>query len=98
METGMKSFKVHHWENFDGFNIDLGKISEATMNFVLFDYLRPINNLSVMCWTSTKLGLMFLLKDARQWRRWGLNPHSLGLESSTIPLSHCIPDTMNWYE
>ena len=24
-----------------------------------------------------------------QWRRWGLNPWPLGLESSTLPLSHC---------
>ena len=41
----------------------------------LFDSLRPINNLSVLKgrvflgWTSTKLGLMFLLKDTTQWRR-----------------------------
>ena len=27
-------------------------------------------------WTSTKLGLMFLLKDTRQWRWWGSNPRS----------------------
>ena len=40
-------------------------------------YLRPINNLSVikgrgfLGWTSsTKLGLMFLLNDATQLRRW----------------------------
>ena len=47
----------------------------------LFDliFLRPINNLSViklrvfLDWTSTKLGLMFLLKDTTQWRRWGSN-------------------------
>ena len=26
-----------------------------------------------------------------QWRRWGSNPWSLGLESSTLPLSHCAP-------
>ena len=25
-------------------------------------------------WTSTKLGLMFLLKDTTQWRKWGSNP------------------------
>ena len=65
--------------------------------FVLFDSLRPINNLSVikgwifLCWTSTKLGLMFLLKDTSQWRWWGSNPWSVGLESSTLPLSHCAP-------
>ena len=63
--------------------------------FVWFDSLRPINILSVIKGlvflgrTSTKLGLMFLLKDTTQWRWWGLNPRPLGLESSTLPLSHC---------
>ena len=66
-------------------------------NFVWFDSLRPINYLSVikgrvfLGWTSTKLGLMFLLKDTRQWRRWGSNPRPFGLESSALPLSHCAP-------
>ena len=61
---------------------------------VWFDSLRPINNLSIikgrvfLGWTSTKLGLMFLLKDTTQW---GSNPRPLGLESSTLPLSHCAP-------
>ena len=65
--------------------------------FVWFDSLRPINNLSVikgrvfLGWTSTKLGLMFLLKDTTQWRRWGSNPRPFGLESSTLPLSHYTP-------
>ena len=65
--------------------------------FVWFDSLRPINNLSVikgrvfLGWTSTKLGLMFLLKDTTQWRRWGSNPRPLGLETSALPLSHCAP-------
>ena len=65
--------------------------------FVWFDSLCLINNLSVikgrvfLGWTSTKLGLMFLLKDTRQWRRWGSNPLPLGLKSSTLPLSHCAP-------
>ena len=65
--------------------------------FVWFDSLRPINNLSVLKgrvflgWTSTKLGFMFLLKDTTQWRRWGSNPQPFGLESSTLPLSHCAP-------
>ena len=63
----------------------------------LIDSLRPINNLSVikgrvfLGWTSTKLGLMFLLKDTTQWRRWGLNQRPFGLESSALPLSHCAP-------
>ena len=77
--------------------------------FVWFDSLRLINNLSVikglvfLGWTSTKLGLMFLLKDTTQWRRWGSNPRSrvkhstteplrfqgCVVESSTLPLSNC---------
>ena len=32
-----------------------------------------------------------LLKGTTQWRRWGSNPRPLGLESSTLPLSHCAP-------
>ena len=45
------------------------------MVFVWFDSLRPINNLSVkkgrvfLGWTSTKLVLMFLLKDTTQWHK-----------------------------
>ena len=47
--------------------------------FVWFDSLRPINNLLVIKGqvflgrTSSKLGLMFLLKDTTQWRWWGWN-------------------------
>ena len=67
--------------------------------FVWFDSLHLINNLSVikgrvfLGWTSTKLGLLFLLnfKDTTQWHWWGSNPRPLGLESSTLPLSHCPP-------
>ena len=70
--------------------------------FVWFDSLLPINNLSVINGrvflgrTSTKLGLMFLLKDTKQWGWWGSNPRPLGLESSTLPLSHWAPFT--WVE
>ena len=72
-------------------------IPEGFFVFVWFDSLRPINNLSVikgrvfLGWTSTKLGLMFLLKDTTQRRRWGSNPRPFGLESSALPLSHCAP-------
>ena len=78
----------------------------AIVLFVWFDSLRPINNLSVingrvfLGWTSNKLGLMFLLKNTTQWRRWGSNPQLLGLESSTLPLSHCASDlniVVYWY-
>ena len=66
--------------------------------FVWFDSLRPMNNLSVIKgrvypgWTSTKLGLMILPQDTTKWRRCGSKPRPLGLESSTLPLSHCAPD------
>ena len=77
-----------------------GSITVLTsLVFVWFDSLSPINNLSFikgwvfLGWTSTKQGLMFLLKDTRQWCRWGSNPQPLGLESSTLPLSHCVPLT-----
>ena len=65
--------------------------------FVKFDSLLPINNLSVikgrvfLGWTSTKLGLMFLLKDTSQWRQSGSSPRPFSLESSTLSLSHCAP-------
>ena len=32
-----------------------------------------------------------LLKDTTQWRWCSTNPQPLGLESSTLPLSHCAP-------
>ena len=63
--------------------------------YVWFDSLRPINKLSVikgrvfLDWTSTKLGLMFLLKDTTQWRQWGSNPAALRSRvkrSTTEPL------------
>ena len=39
-----------------------------------------------------------LLKDTLLWRLWGSNPRSLGLESSTLPLSHCTPYLpYNWH-
>ena len=75
----------------------------SLVDFVhLFDSLRLINNLSVikgrvfLGWTSTKLGQMFLLKDTTQWRQWGSNLRPLGLESSTLPLSHCAPYNLGW--
>ena len=54
--------------------------------FVCFDSLCPVNNLSVikrrvfLSWTSTKLGLMFLLKDTTQplsqaLYHWANAPH-----------------------
>ena len=58
--------------------------------FVWFDSLHPIINLSVIKGrvflgrTSPKLGLMFLLKDTTQWRRWGSNPQPLYLESEPL--------------
>ena len=36
-----------------------------------------------------------MLKDRTQWRRWGSNPQPLGIEPSTLPLSHCTPHRPN---
>ena len=72
--------------------INTCRVPQKMFDFVWFDSLRPINNLSVnmgqvfLGWTSPKLGLMFLLKDTTQWHRWGSNLRPLGLESSTLPL------------
>ena len=38
-----------------------------------------------------------LLKDTTQWRPWGSNPWPLGLESSTLPLSHCAPSLFTFF-
>ena len=35
-----------------------------------------------------------LLKDTTQWGQWGSNQRPLGLESSTLPLSHCAPHSV----
>ena len=66
-----------------------------------FESLRPINNFSVikgrvfLGWSSTKLGLIFLLKDTTQCRRWGSNPRPFGLEWTTLPLRHCAPKAVD---
>ena len=76
-------------------------LMEANSNVVRFDSLHPINYLSVikgqvfLGWTSTKLGLMFFLKDTTQWCRWGCNLWPLGLESSTLPLHSLKQTVMN---
>ena len=33
-------------------------------------------------------------RTTTQWRRWGSNPRPLGLESSTLPLSHYAPSIL----
>ena len=39
-----------------------------------------------------------LLKDIKQWRQWGLNPQPLGLQTITLPMSHCALNVyMMWY-
>ena len=43
-------------------------------------WVEPVLMLDVSCSRTTT-----------QWRRWGSNPRSLGLESSTLPLSPCAP-------
>ena len=34
-------------------------------------------------------------RTTTQWRRWGSNPRPLGLESSTLQLSHCAPSRVH---
>ena len=74
--------------------LDLSEANKQKLpfiNFVWFDSLRPINNLSVikgqvfLGWTSTKLGLMFLLKDTAQWCWWA---QTLGPSVSSQALYH----------
>ena len=85
---------IFEWPLKTGFTV----LIITTLDFLVwFESLRPINNLSVikgqvfLGWTSTKLGLMFMLKDTTQWRQWGSNPRPLRLMSSTLPLRHCTP-------
>ena len=69
--------------------------------FGWFYSLRPINKISVikgrvyLGWTSTKLGLMILLKDTTQWRR--LKSVALGLYSSWA-LYHWAPNTLRIFK
>ena len=63
--------------------------------FVLMLYV-PINSFQSCrdesSWvTSTKPGLMVLLKDTTQCCRLDSNQQPFYLESSTLPLSHCAP-------
>ena len=64
---------------------------------IRFDSLRPINNLSVkqgrifLGWTNYKLDKCVLLKDHNAVTPVSSNPRPLGLQSSTLPLSHCAP-------
>ena len=73
-------FSIYWYTDRYTFTVILEVSFTGLDNFVWFDSSHPINNLSVikgrvfLGWTSTKLGLMFLLKDTTQWRRWGSNP------------------------
>ena len=90
----IKKHRIFHVWLF-GVDLTICKLNKHPIIFVFlfswFDSLRSINNLSVikgrvfLGWTNTKLGLMFLLKDTTQWRRWGSNPRPFGLESSALP-------------
>ena len=65
--------------------------------FVWFDSLRPINNLSdikgrvFLGWTSTKVGLMFLLKDTMKWCRWGSNLRPLTSSQALYHWATALP-------
>ena len=72
-------------------------IQSSTTPDVWSDSLSPINNISVIIWTVLP-GLnqyyarinVSCSRTPTQWHRWGSSP---GLDSSTIPLSHCAPTT-----
>ena len=78
----------------DAFNQPSG-MDMPCFRFVCFDSLRPINNFSVkqgrvfLISTSTKLGQMCLAQGPQ--RSDAGEARILGLESSTLPLSHCAP-------
>ena len=61
----------------------------------LFEFYVPVNNFSVMSgrvflgWTRTKQGLMCLPQGHNAVTLMRLEPATLGLESSTLLLSHC---------
>ena len=59
--------------------------------FVWFDSLRPINNLSVKQGRSYARMNVPCSRTTTQWGWGGSNPQPLGLESSSLPLSHCAP-------
>ena len=82
----------HYKRTFKHFHTNSMGPDKEIVCFVWFDSLCPINNLSVikgrvfLGWTSTKLGLMLLLKDTTQWRRWGSNLQSRVKHCTTEPL------------
>ena len=65
--------------------------------FVWFDSLRPSQQFLViqgqvfLCWISSKQGLMCLAQGHNVVTRVRLEPITLYLESSPLPLSHCAP-------
>ena len=80
-------------------NTDAPHIATIESALFWFDSLCPNNNLSVikggvfLGWTSTKLGLMYLAQGHNAVTPVSSNPRPLGLESITLPLSHCAPWT-----
>ena len=67
-----------HWVKFLKFGSHIKKIKLGKKGkYTIFKQLRP------------KDPKLVLLKDTTQWQRWGSNPRPTGLESSTLPLSHC---------
>ena len=67
--------------------VNKSKTCPSDLSYIMrkcYVYVPSIKGRVFLGWTSTKLGLMFLLKDPTQWRRWGSNPQPLGLKSSTL--------------
>ena len=74
----------------------LYKVAGSCEKFVLILYI-PVNNFSVMpgrvflCCISTKQGEMCLAQGYNALLQVKLEPATLDLESSTLPLSHYVP-------
>ena len=74
---------------------DLAKVISRWWFVCLIWFITSQLTIFQLCWDRSYK--FVLLKDTTQWRRWGWNPPPLGLESSTLPLSHCCWIGLNRY-
>ena len=82
LENCIFSVRMNKWKwNFCDIVLDILAEHKVDTSFFCWVYLDPR---TFCCYRSHA-------KATRQWRRWGSNPQPLGLESSTLPLSHCAP-------
>ena len=71
----------------------------ASVDFCLFDLILYVHStIFQLCGTGLPGLNQYLARinvscsrTTTQWRRWGSNLRPFGLESSTLPLSHCAP-------